>query len=269
MNEQSTQAEEFDINSHLKFDAHFRNLILKYRQNPNIRMLPLQEPIPAGYPYDQFLENYFSEIPYQFHFEDFDSVVSGKEKRMHVLKYDRRPKTFISLFRFLEFFRARIKILALIYERYSDQFFEIKDNIDSINPVRNLLIGYEWTQEDFNQKSLIFECSNLQRSQLQKKSKELEEILINAEPMVTLWRYNMENLFLESRNFINENMKSGTGQGMDSFAARQGSTFNLKHPYRVKDLETLLETFAPAMIQAHSLIELLIQITRLQKTRQK
>lgn len=265
---QDSTTTETGVNPFYQFDSHLKILTDKYKYDPLLRVLLLEEKIPEDYPHEQLLSNYFASFPYEFRVEDFDTVVSGKKQQIHVLKFDRRPRTFFNLFRFLEFFRSRTKTLMMVYERYSDRYFLLKDNIDNINPVKNLLIGYRWSQEDFNQKETIFECTNLHRSRLKDQSQEMADILMVAEPMITLWSYFIKNLFLEARTYINNNMLEANRTGR-TYLSKPTSAFNLMHSYSVKDLDSALETYSEAMDQAHSLIGILIQISKLQKSEKK
>ncbi len=91
------------------FDAYFRNLLVKAYDRDS-RMLKLDVPIPEAYERDMksFSQKFFSENPFELTGEDLEEfLIEGKLfKRIRI---DRRPSTYLSLFRLVEMYRQELE----------------------------------------------------------------------------------------------------------------------------------------------------------------
>lgn len=91
------------------FDAYFRNLLVK-AYDKDSRMLKLEVPIPEAYERDMkaFSQKFFSENPFELTGEDLEEfLIEGKLfKRIRI---DRKPSTYLSLFRLVEMYRQELE----------------------------------------------------------------------------------------------------------------------------------------------------------------
>jgi len=104
-----------------EFDAHFSSLIEKSKDR-SLRIIKLEKSIPEVYEKDieLFLKKFFEKDPFEFKPEDLEDVmVNGKVVKQ--VKLDRRPSTYLSLFRFLELYRQ--------------QLFSIKEDISALSQI--------------------------------------------------------------------------------------------------------------------------------------
>jgi len=91
------------------FDAYFRNLLVKAYDRES-RMLKLDVTIPEQYERDMksFSQKFFSENPFELTGEDLEEfVVEGKLLKR--IRLDRRPSTYLSLFRLVEMYRQELE----------------------------------------------------------------------------------------------------------------------------------------------------------------
>ena len=95
------------------FDAYFRNLLVKAYDRES-RMLKLDVTIPEQYERDMksFSQKFFSENPFELTGEDLEEfVVEGKLLKR--IRLDRRPSTYLSLFRLVEMYRQELESIRL------------------------------------------------------------------------------------------------------------------------------------------------------------
>ncbi|HNO25261.1 MAG TPA: hypothetical protein PKK94_19940, partial [Leptospiraceae bacterium] len=91
------------------FDAAFDVIVAK-SQDRTLRMLKLDMQIPEEYERDMkgFLSKYFQNDPFDIRIEDFEEIILDG-KRIQRIKSERRPVSYLSLFRFLELFRQLLE----------------------------------------------------------------------------------------------------------------------------------------------------------------
>jgi hypothetical protein len=91
------------------FDAYFRNLLAKAYDRDS-RMLKLDVPIPEAYERDMksFSQKFFSENPFELTGDDLEEfLIEGKLFKR--IRMDRRPSTYLSLFRLVEMYRQELE----------------------------------------------------------------------------------------------------------------------------------------------------------------
>lgn len=95
------------------FDAAFDVIVAK-SQDRALRMLKLDMQIPEEYERDMkgFLSKYFKTDPFDIRIEDFEEMILDG-KRIQRIKSERRPVSYLSLFRFLELFRQLLEEIKL------------------------------------------------------------------------------------------------------------------------------------------------------------
>ncbi len=97
----------------MDFDEKFKILLAQSRGSADDRVLKLEYSIPSKYEssMNEFLEKFFLNDPFDIKPQDLELVItgSGKIKR---LRFDRRPSTYLSILRFFEFYRQRLKSIS-------------------------------------------------------------------------------------------------------------------------------------------------------------
>ena len=91
------------------FDAYFRMLLTKAYEK-ELRILKLEYQIPDSYEKDMktFSQKFFHENPFEIVNEDLeDFLIEGKSFKR--IRYDRRPSTYLSLFRLTEMYRQELE----------------------------------------------------------------------------------------------------------------------------------------------------------------
>lgn len=100
--------EQLNSKEVLEFDEHFQSLVEKAKDR-NLRLIKLEKTIPEIYEKEMeyFLKKFFENDPFEFKPDDLEEVfVNGKAIKQ--IKSDRRPTTYLSLFRFLELNRQKL-----------------------------------------------------------------------------------------------------------------------------------------------------------------
>jgi hypothetical protein len=94
----------------MEFDEAFKSVLLQNKQSPDNRILRLDCQIPSKYEssMNEFLEKFFADDPFDIKPQDLDVSVTLNGK-IKTLRFDRRPSTFLSIFRFLELYRQQLK----------------------------------------------------------------------------------------------------------------------------------------------------------------
>lgn len=112
------------------FDAYFRNILVK-AYDKDIRILKLENPIPEPYEKDlkSFSQKFFFENPFEITTEDLEEFyIEGKLfKRIRI---DRRPSTYLSLFRLTELYRSELENIRGDIADLAKLFKEDKPSID-------------------------------------------------------------------------------------------------------------------------------------------
>ena len=102
-----------NIAAQFDFDAYFRNLLVKAYDKES-RMLKLDFTIPEHYERDMksFSQKFFSENPFELTGEDLEEfTVEGKLLKR--IRLDRRPSTYLSLFRLVEMYRQELESIRV------------------------------------------------------------------------------------------------------------------------------------------------------------
>lgn len=122
----------------MEFEEAFQSVLILNKQDPENRILRLECKIPSKYEtnMNEFLEKFFSNDPFDIRPEDLDVTVTLNGK-IRSLKSNRRPSTFLSIFRFLELYRIQlnslktdINTLANCYKKFLAS--ELPDSIISV-----------------------------------------------------------------------------------------------------------------------------------------
>jgi hypothetical protein len=113
------------------FDAYFRNLLVKAYDRES-RMLKLDVTIPEQYERDMksFSQKFFSENPFELTGEDLEEfVVEGKLLKR--IRLDRRPSTYLSLFRLVEMYRQELENIRVDISDLAKVFKEDRAGADN------------------------------------------------------------------------------------------------------------------------------------------
>jgi hypothetical protein len=97
----------------MDFDEKFKALLSESKHADDTRVLKLEYSIPIKYEssMNEFLEKFFLNDPFDIKPQDLELVVTGTG-RIKRLRFDRRPSTYLSLLRFFEFYRQRLKSIS-------------------------------------------------------------------------------------------------------------------------------------------------------------
>ena len=93
------------------FDTYFKNVLIKAYEKDS-RMFKLDQYIPEVYEKDMkgFSQKFFSENPFEIGNEDLEEFyIDGKMFKR--IRFDRRPSTYLSLFRLTEMYRQELEII--------------------------------------------------------------------------------------------------------------------------------------------------------------
>lgn len=93
------------------FDNYFKNVLLR-AYDKDSRILKLDQYIPEYYEKDMrgFSQKFFSENPFEISNEDLEEFyIDGKMFKR--IRFDRRPSTYLSLFRLTELYRQELEII--------------------------------------------------------------------------------------------------------------------------------------------------------------
>jgi hypothetical protein len=97
------------LRNFMEFDDVFKAILLENKDFPENRILRLEHRIPIKYEtsMNEFLEKFFANDPFDIKPEDLDVTITLNGK-IRTLKFDRKPSTFLSIFRFLELYRQQM-----------------------------------------------------------------------------------------------------------------------------------------------------------------
>lgn len=115
----------------LEFDEHFQTVLEKAKDR-NLRLVKLEKSIPEVYEREMelFLKKFFEHDPFEFKPDDLEEVfVNGKNIKQ--IKLDRRPTTYLSLFRFLELHRQKLSEIKQDISSLAEVIKEEKANYSS------------------------------------------------------------------------------------------------------------------------------------------
>ncbi len=98
----------------MEFDEAFQSVLQQNKQDPDNRILKLEYQIPGKYEssMNEFLEKFFANDPFDIKPQDLDVSVTLNGK-IKTLKFDRKPSTFLSIFRFLELYRQQLNSVKI------------------------------------------------------------------------------------------------------------------------------------------------------------
>ncbi len=117
--------------SQFDFDAYFRNLLVKAYDKES-RMLKLDVSIPEQYERDMksFSQKFFSENPFELTGEDLEEfTIEGKLLKR--IRLDRRPSTYLSLFRLVELYRQELESIRVDIADLAKVFKEDRAGADN------------------------------------------------------------------------------------------------------------------------------------------
>lgn len=235
------------------FDQHFTELIEQYKHNPSIRQLWLKRKIPEEYNYENFLSTYFSDIPLNLTADDFQVFQAGRQKVVS-MKEERRPRTFISILRFLEYYRRNVDLLFRNLKIISEKYFSLKDINEPRDIIKKMITSKDWTQEDYNNKSQIFSRIHIKDPKIEVILKKLAGTIISSDTVSAQWWDLIKRFYLQSIRYINGNVI----EDEDSETSAGNPCFNLKKVYAPKDLEKILpEYYLQAMDRSYELLQIL------------
>jgi hypothetical protein len=169
----------------MNFEDYFSLLLGQAKNNTENRILKLEMQIPEEIiqKQNEFLKDFFSEDPFEIRPQDLETYIapSGKIKQ---LKIDRRPSTYLSLFRFLELFRQQFQsiqndvgALALCYKALDENQLQSQINLrqkvlTQVLAGGRILKKWQPIQDEFFQKLIKnINESLLQATQLSGKDK--------------------------------------------------------------------------------------------------
>ncbi|MDX1960478.1 MAG: hypothetical protein SFU98_18050 [Leptospiraceae bacterium] len=107
-----------------KFNTKFQLILDRAELDKTSRILKMDMKIPEFYEknMEAFLEKFFSKNPFELRKEDLEDYTLDR-KVLKRLRFDRRPASYLSLFRFIEMYRQglniikqNISVLASIYK---------------------------------------------------------------------------------------------------------------------------------------------------------
>ncbi len=120
-----------NIAAQFDFDVYFKNLLVKAYDRES-RMLKLNVSIPEQYERDMksFSQKFFSENPFELVGEDLEEFfIEGKLLKR--IRLDRRPSTYLSLFRLVEMYRQELESIRVDISDLAKVFKEDRAGTDN------------------------------------------------------------------------------------------------------------------------------------------
>lgn len=230
------------ISARERFDLHLELLI----QKNHPRIMNLEQTIPMDYPWEAFLQTHFSKPSFVLERTDYEWVVQGKSKTLK-LRDSRKPTTFYSLLRFLEYFRTSLVQLERNLAVIEQQHDKLRQTAREQVGIRNLF-GRKWDYETISNKHEVMADALRQKSRLDGVRHKLETILADNLNVTSRWQFLIEPFFAATVTYINTHFEDGS--------------FNLRRFYPVRSMETLLAPhYEEAMELAVDLNEAVTQTT--------
>lgn len=243
----SNYAPAGELSKYLELDHHIQNLIAK--NHP--RIMILEKPIPDDYPWQDFLRKHFAEPPFTLSREDYEYFIVGNAKIMRV-KESRRPTTFYSLLRFIEYFRTSLQRLEKNLAVLETKYEQIQKTSREKCSLRGLLKNQNWDYDSISNKHNILKQTMDQKAILDEIQKKIGPHLENGLNITSRWQHMIEPMYQAAINFINNNF-TDTG-------------FNLRMFYPLKAMEmNMTPYYIDAMKYAVDLNEAIIQTDILKK----
>jgi hypothetical protein len=131
----------------MQFEDYFSYILNTNKTANDNRILKLEHFFPLDFEkkQDYFLELFFSNDPFEIKHADLETFLTASG-RIKKLKEDRKPSTFLSLFRFLELYRQQFQsqrndlgTLAGIYKAFENK--QIEENSDLKGKILNHLLS--------------------------------------------------------------------------------------------------------------------------------
>jgi len=247
MNSQEIEAEFEEAPSPIsekfsKLDVHLQLLI----QENHPRVMNLEKTIPSEYPWEDFLRRHFATPPFDLTREDYEYVIVGKYKTLKI-KDSRKPTTFYSLLRFLEFFRSSLVRLETNLHKIEEKHEKLKRAANERIGIKALLRSREWSYDNISNKHNIVQDALKEKMQIDVFVKKLETMLSQNHNITSRWQFLIEPFYSKVIELINE--------GID-----QDSAFNLRMFFPVKTIEKKLQPYyTDSMNLAIELNEAVIQ----------
>ncbi|MCE9599551.1 MAG: hypothetical protein K8S54_16455 [Spirochaetia bacterium] len=230
-----------DLPEFPEFDLHLEYLI----QQDHPRIMNLEKPIPAEYPWELLLSKHFANPPFDLDKKDYEVVIEVGKKVFRIQE-TRKPTTFYSLLRFLEFFRANMHTLHTNLTRIEEKYDQVHKTKHESTGIRGLL-RRQWTSEEIDRKHEIIAQAMKRDTNVDSVLSKLETILAENLPVTSRWQYLLEPFVREVIQYINNSMREGP--------------FNLRMYYPVRSMEEKLRPhYSNAMRYAVELIDA-VQIT--------
>ncbi len=201
----------------IDFDLHLEYLI----QQNNPRIMNLERRIPNNYPWQRLLEKHFSNPPFELTRDDCEVVLEAG-KKVYRLQETRKPTTFHSLFRFLEFFRANTESLTENLNRIEQHYDRVHKTKHENTGLRGLL-RKQWTSEMIDNKHEIIAQALQKDTNVDSVLGKLEQLLAENLPVTSRWQYLLAPFAQEVIQYVNHNLREGA--------------FNLRMYYPVRTME--------------------------------
>lgn len=225
-----------------KFDLQLELLL----QKDHPRVMNLEEPIPEDYPWEEFLHRHFSRPPFALEKSDYEWIVQAKSKTLK-LRDSRKPTTFHSLLRFLEYFRDMLMRLERNLSLIEQQHDRLKEAAREQVGLRTLL-RKKWDYDAIANKHDIMHDALKEKERLESIRHKLESLIADNLNVTSRWQFLIEPFYHASIRFINSHFEDGV--------------FNLRRFYPVRSMEVLLAPhYTEAMDLAIDLAEAVEQTT--------
>ena len=223
-----------------RFDLHLELLI----QKNHPRIMNLEIPLPTDYPWEQLLQRHFSKPAFVLEKSDYEWIVQSKAKTLK-LRDSRKPTTFYSLLRFLEYFRDHLSRLERNLAVIEEQHDRLRDAARDQIGIRSLL-RKKWDYDSISNKHGVMQEALKQKEQLDGIRHKLEVLLADNLNVTSRWQFLIEPFFRDTAKFINSHFEDGS--------------FNLRRFYPVRSMEVLLAPhYTEAMELAIDLSEAVAQ----------
>lgn len=215
------------------FAAHLTELTAAYEKDPKIQNLFLEMPVPFHFHYRDVLKEYFGKIPYEVSSTDFEMFLDGQQRKGYTLKDTSKPVSFVSLFRFLEYYRQQIDELEANVTRIKARYQDVT-GAPLLRKVLIEVLGRKaWTQDDFDHKAERFQQMAKYRQRQNVLETYLKQILTNSEPVLVEWKALNQNLYGLAIKIINQPFH-------DSAETGKAARFDLKKRHAPKKMEEML-----------------------------
>ena len=220
----------------MDFDLHLEYLI----QQDHPRIMNLERKIPQNYSWQRLLSKHFANPAFDLGRDDCEVVLEAG-KKVYRIQETRKPTTFYSLLRFLEFFRSNTEKLTQnlnLIEQHYDRVHKTKHENTGLRG----LLRKQWTSDMIDNKHEIIAAALQKDTNVDSVLGKLEHLLAENLPVTTRWQYLLQPFMNEVINHINHNLRDGA--------------FNLRMYYPVRTMEDKFKPYySNAMRYAVELID--------------